>query len=309
MKTPSLQAPRLRGSNNAQSIMNEPAPPPERPAYALRLATLAGLLLVGVYSYLYWFEPLPAPWNDQTINVIVLLTANLAAVLGTRVWQQFLPGDRPRQMWLSFSLGLWSWGLGEIVWLAVHTWWPDQGDVNIIDFFWAIAYVFWIVALFFQYRLIQMRDLKAGLRWLAAMGISVLGITLLITIIARSRGVGQDRTWFGTYLTIFYPVGDLLLGLAALDLSRRFGGGLWGRPWWGLIIFAISDGITGWYYLGGYQLLTAKTDAWLSLFTDVLYFGAYVIFAVACYSQYLLLRYGPPVESPQAANELVKLPL
>jgi hypothetical protein len=65
-----------------------------------------------------------------------------------------------------------------------------------------------------------------------------------------------------------------------------------------LLAFAISDGITSWYYLGGSALLSEQSDAVLSLITDVLYFGAYVLFAFAGLGQYLLLCYGPPANDP-----------
>ena len=299
--------PPLQPLQNTPDDLHAQSELPLRPAGATRNAVLLSLVITAVYACLYQFEPLPQPWNDNAIYALTILVANLAAVLGTRVWQQFLPGETPRQMWLFFSLGLWSWGSGEVVWLVVHTWWPEHPDTTIIDAFWVAAYICWAVALFYQYRLILRTNAFTSQRWLALLGTAVLGLTLLVTTLARARGIGADWTWLGMYLAIFYPIGDLLLGLAALDLSRRFSSGLWGRAWWGLIIFAISDGITGWYYLGGYQLLTPAADMWLSLFTDVLYFGAYVVFALACYMQLLLLRFGPPRHKTKAANELMEL--
>jgi len=78
----------------------------------------------------------------------------------------------------------------------------------------------------------------------------------------------------------------------ALWFGYIFRRGVLGRPWLGLLIFAISDGISSWYWLGGSNLLSPLADSWLSLFTDVLYIGGYLCTAIACLSIFLVLRYG-----------------
>jgi hypothetical protein len=77
---------------------------------------------------------------------------------------------------------------------------------------------------------------------------------------------------------------------AGLYLSRLFGRGLWGRSWWGLVAFALSDGISFWYDMGGSLMISESAGNILSLITYTLYFSAYVLLALACLGQLLLLR-------------------
>jgi hypothetical protein len=252
-----------------------------------------GVMLI--YMGLYWWEPLAQPWNDWAIYLLILAAALLAAVIGTAVWRQFPAGDPPRRVWGFFALGLWAFTLGELVWLAMRPFYEEFPDVSAFDVCWVAAYAFFILSLYFQHRLIYSAGERGAWRWLAVIWVLLIGVTLVLTLAAYRAGWAQDWTPLGAFLAILYPVGDAVIVLASLNLSRLFGRGLWGRAWWGLLAFAISDGITSWYYLGGSALLTEQSDALLSLFTDTLYFGAYVLLAFAGLSQYLLLRHGPPV--------------
>ena len=60
----------------------------------------------------------------------------------------------------------------------------------------------------------------------------VLLATLGLTQWALAAGLGEGMSWFALYLAVFYPVCDLVVGLAALWLAFLFGRGAWGRPWW-----------------------------------------------------------------------------
>jgi hypothetical protein len=253
------------------------------------------VLVTVIYIILYIFEPLGQPWNDNAIYGMILIAAWLAAIFGTFAWRQFARSDPPRRIWAYFSLALWSWALGELVWLALHPFYEEFPDVFYFDFFWFIAYIFFALAAYEQYKLIYQptqHEKRSGLAFLFA---SLLIIPLAVALLLRQLGVGAEYSFLGLYLYVFYPVGDLLVGAIGVHLSRLFGRGVMGRAWWGLVAFALSDGISTWYDLGGYALLSEKSDLFLSVITDTLYFGAYILFALAALGQLLLLLYGPPL--------------
>ncbi|MEW5870598.1 MAG: hypothetical protein AB1894_15100 [Chloroflexota bacterium] len=270
-------------------------------------------LVVIVYDLFYLIEPLPEPWGENVTTWLTLLSSVAAAILGTLVFRQFQHDDPPRLTWTFFLLGLWTWASGEIVWLAIQPIYDSLPDVNITDFFWTMAFVFFAMSVVIQYRQINTynfadpessRRLKLVDLGVLALALGIAsGVTLVIYSLMLRGGYGEDWEPLGMFLAILYPVLDLGIGLAALNLSRLFGQGIWGRAWWGLIAFAISDGITSWYYLGGSQYLSETSDLILSLFTDTLYIGAYIIVALACLSHLLLFRRGPEPTQDKYSGE------
>lgn len=266
-----------------------------RKAQKLRRASLVGeIVALTVYILVYWFEPLPPPWNDWIFYAFILVAAWLAAIMGTLAWWQYAPGDPPRRMWGFFAAGFWAWAVGELVWLILRPFYAEFPEVFVTDLLWSIAYIAFAAAVFEQYRLIyrpNRHEQRAGLMLLAA---GMLLAPLALAVLLQRLGIGIEYSLLGLFLWVLYPIGDLVVGLSGVHFSRLFGRGLLGRAWWGLVAFAISDGISTWYGLGGSALLTEQQDLLLSLLTDTLYFGAYVLVARACLLQYLLLKYGPP---------------
>jgi hypothetical protein len=258
-----------------------------------------------LYILLYSLEPLPQPWNDKFIYAAILLAAWVGAITCTLAWRCYVPGDLPRKVWGWFTLGVWSWAIGELVWLVVNPYLKFSEDILVSDLFFSAAYFMFAAAIFYQYTLLHAPTHHERRTALALLAISLLLIPLTITLLLTKMGIGSEYSLPGLYLYVFYPLGDLILGAAGIYFSGIFGRGLIGRAWWGLVAFAISDFISTWYTLGGSALLSTQADFWLSLFTDVLYFGAYLLMALAGWSQYLLLKYGPSLPEPaiESRNE------
>lgn len=261
---------------------------------------LAGLATL-VFAILYIFEPLPQPRNDNAIYGFILVAAWLAAILGSLAFSQYARSDAPRRVWGFFSLGLWSWALGELVWLAFLPYYDEFPDVFYFDICWTAAYIFFALAAYEQYKIIYQPTQHEKRSGLALLFASLLLIPLAVSLLLHQLGIGAEYSFLGLYLYVFYPVGDLLVGATGVHLSRLFGRGLMSRAWWGLVAFALSDGISTWYSLGGSALLSERSDLILSVITDTLYFGAYILFALAALGQFLLLKYGPPL--PSKGNE------
>ena len=62
-----------------------------------------------------------------------------------------------------------------------------------------------------------------GTIYFIPVAVLILLITAGFTQIAIHRGLGEEWSWAGVYLAVFYPVCDLLQGAAALWLSVLFG--------------------------------------------------------------------------------------
>jgi hypothetical protein len=96
-----------------------------------------------------------------------------------------------------------------------------------------------------------------------------------------AAGLGEGYSWGAVYLAIIYPVFDLLEGAAALWLFFLFGRGWLGRPWWGLIAFAIADGFDTFTWMGGFDWMSSQLYNIKDLVSVVIYLSAYLITALA----------------------------
>jgi hypothetical protein len=122
---------------------------------------------------------------------------------------------------------------------------------------------------------------------------SGLAITFGLTKLTMAAGLGEGISWLALYLAVLYPVFDLTEGGAAVWLSSLFGRGVWGRPWWGLIAFAVADSINIFFWVGENEWLPEPAVAILDLFSNTVYVLGYMLTAIAFLVTYNLIRYGP----------------
>ena len=302
--------------------MMEATPQPDNkllPRRVMLISVIIALIILIFYialdqaSYFTnsWIKPLPTPWNDNVIYCLIILVAIPASGIGFLLSRQFKPHEPQHQIWVFFALGWACWMLGEIsayIYTQIYSTLPD---ITFSDLFWIAGYIFFGLSLFLQYALIylrwsiEVRKKRTYLINFSLFVVLVMLLTLILTILLRQAGFDQGSRWFYTYLNIFYPLCDLAEGALALWFGYLFRRGILGRPWLGLLVFAVSDGISSWYWLGGNKLVTPLTDSWLSLFTDILYIGGYLLTALACLSIFLVLRYGTGWQRKEVGGEPV----
>jgi hypothetical protein len=252
-------------------------------------AAAAGVWLV-IFGLLYWYMPisnLPIPnadyWNDKATDVITLVAAFAAAILGIRLTRHFQPSEPPHRIWLTFTLGWWAWVGGELAgfFYDYYYWFTDFPEFTVIDVFWLLGYVFFGLSLYYQFRLIY--SYKRGRK--SALYLSFIVIALLLALgltqLALAAGLGEGTSWGALYLAVVYPVFDLVEGAAALWLFFLFGRGYLGRPWWGLIAFAVADAINIFFWMGGYNWISDPAYYQLDLFSNVTYVAGYLVTALA----------------------------
>jgi len=248
--------------------------------------------------------------NSQLYGALVLGAALATAILSTILAMQFKWNEPPFLVWLMFAIGWWAWVGGEASSMALnYIWWfYDYPDITIIDIFYTVGYFFFILALFFQFRLIYSREKKIGLLYYFIIVALALLATLGVTQLALKAGLGAGHSWISIYQALFYPVGDLAIGLAALWLSLLFGRGTWGRPWWGLIAFALADAINIFLWIGGNTLLQNsfangdKIIETIDLISTTVYTASYLFVAIAFLMNYNLIKYGPAIPRKRSAT-------
>jgi len=243
----------------------------------LTYVLIASLVIMGVTVYWNWYAPEQDYWPQLVGDWITIIPAVAAAIAGTLLLRQFERGEKPRAIWFWLAMGWWAWVVGEICSMSYDLFKLPYGDISVYDFFWVVGYLCFGLSLFHQYRNIYSSKRKLGFIYFLIMVAIVLVTTLILTQWAIAAGLGADISWFALYLAVFYPVCDLAIGATALWLAFLFGRGAWGRPWWGLIVFAVADGINIFLWIGGDKLLPEKVANFLDPLSASIYNGGYVV--------------------------------
>lgn len=260
----------------------------------LGVAFFAALI---VYTYAYYYQPLSETYspyiNNKVVELLTLIPAVAAAIFGTLIVNQFEKSEPPFRIWLMFTIGWWWWALGELSAFPYDILYPNgYPDFTFIDVCWLMGYFFFGLTLYYQFRLIySAKKSRQSVLYLAYIGLG-LAVAYGLTQLAISAGLGDGSAWWVVYLSIIYPVFDVVEGAAAIWLSLLFGRGALGRPWWGLIAFAITDSIAIFFWLGGDKWVSEKTYTALDLLSSIFYILGYMITALAFLAAYNLLQHG-----------------
>ena len=268
-----------------------------------RIVLALFVLFIVAYVYVYLYTPFPPPWSDIYLLVAFVLPVWLAAIFATHVWLTFRRSDAPRPVWHYFSYGLWCWAFAELGWMVY--WLVQKGIPNpsILDFFWLLGFLFFGLAFMYQFRLVDPGSIWNQLSWMIGITLATVAVALLTTALVIRSGYSHEPHFIGAFLDIFYVYADLGITLAALRLARLFGRGLWGRTWIALLVMTLSDALYSFLVLSGIYAFSVESGNPLSLLTDLLYALAYLIMAIVCYAQYLLVRHGPSLTPHPRSGE------
>src|SRR5512134_192495 len=198
------------------------------------VAKLTALVFIAIYAALYVWAPLSDIWDGIVLNLLLVIAAGLTAGAATMIWTRFEPTETPRRIWRYIAFGLWLWTAAELIYGYLDIT-QDEVAIGIPDVFWVAAYVFFTHALFIQYRLLA-QPTKAEL-WkrvaFAVVALLVLYIFLYRVLITWMH----PESPLSALVNSFYPVADLFLAAIAVSLILHFRGGVFARPWLGLLAF------------------------------------------------------------------------
>lgn len=265
----------------------------------MQLAISAAVGLAVIYSYIYFREPFSPFTNTLLADILTVSASVFSAVSASLIWNIYEKTDAPRRVWGYFALGLWIWVIAELTWSYGNLTLPNgEVPVGVPDVFWIFAYYFLGQALLSQYKILvhpARNELISRLtRSLLFFGGAFVLIFSILEWFALSDSVGD------TLVNAFYPAADLTLALTAIWLTRNFQGGALGRPWIGLLVFTFSDLLYAWLQLSGAYAWSLDRGNWVSGFSDIVYFSAYLVLGIVSFSQWLFLKYG--LRSPSKAR-------
>jgi len=268
------------------------------PLQIAQMSAVIFVILLAIILWIFFTEPLSQSlspfWNDKLIDALVFIPAVGAALAATLLTRQFEKGEAPYHIWQAFAIGLWFWVAGEISGMIydVIYWDTVYPDLCLTDMFWLLGYFFLGLSLFYQIRLVYGAQNSKGRRLYLGLFVLALLITAWLTNLAAKAGLGEGSAWIILFITVLYPVFDLTEGATAIWISFLFGRGQWSRPWLGLILFALSDSVNTFYWLGGYDFIPVMAQDVLNFLSMASYPASYMVAGLALLSNYFILRYG-----------------
>ena len=268
------------------------------PLQIVQISAVVFAILLTLILWIFFTEPLSQSlspfWNDKLIDVLVFIPAIGAALAATLLTRQFEKEEIPYHIWQAFAIGLWFWVAGEIsgmIYDAIY-WDTVYPDLRLTDMFWLLGYFFLGLSLFYQLRLVYGAQNSKSRRLYLGLFTLALLITAWLTNLAEKAGLGEGSAWIILFITVLYPVFDLTEGATAIWLSFLFGRGQWSRPWLGLILFALSDSVNTFYWLGGYDFISIMAQDVLNFLSVASYPASYMVAGLALLSNYFILCYG-----------------
>ena len=253
--------------------------PQKQNAQLLFAVVVAGSILLA-YVLIYHLQTLSEFWHTFLVDGVIALVAIAAAVSATLLYSMFGPKDKPRPIWMHFALALWNWAIAEVIWMVLDLFWGDF-VFSIADALWLMGYVFFTISVSIQYQVLYRWNRQREV-------IFILGGLGLISLLAILGGLVIEKSMDIVIFTLyFYPIADVLLGFAVLWLAITFRGGTLAAPWLGLLVLIVSDALYLWAMTTDFYWISGGTSR---MIVDTTYVFAYLIFALGCYSPYLLYK-------------------
>jgi hypothetical protein len=263
------------------------------------LGVIGGFCLAAM-AFLAWvsiMQPLPlepVDWNYLSSSALNCLVSLAATAAGIQITRQFRRTENPHRIWLFFTIGMGCWAAGAtVVFLTGMNLLPYPENTSYLDGLWIMGYVLLGLSLYYQFNLLYSSSGKKRTILYAFILLAGLLVSGALTNLTHHAGLGQDTPWIDDFVAMLYPVFDLTEGIAAIWLALLFGRGRWSRPWWGLILFAIADGVDSFYWLGGYDLIPLAVQNVFNFISATFSFGGYLVIGFTLLMNYYILHYGP----------------
>lgn len=237
------------------------------------------------YLYIYQYAPFEDVQNNTILNFITTIAALLVAVIATAITFHYQSEDFPRKVWFNLMVGCWLWCLAEAIWGIIAFNAGEVSTPSIADAGWVGGFIFFTIAFYHQYAIIFPLQKKRIIA--ASIGAWVFAIFAPAIVLL----IAQTFTW-ESYVNYYYPIADLSVGIAGIALVVAFQGGALMRPWFGLVIFGVSDLFYAWAEQTGLYAWSAENSNTLTLAIDSSYLAAYLILGMGFIGHWILINYG-----------------
>ena len=252
-------------------------------------ATAAGV--AGAVWILFTLAYLTAPLGEEArpwiSNLVTLASSWSVAVLAFLLWRSYDAREPAKRIWLGLMIGFVLWAVGETLWAYYDIRLGEEVPFpSIADLAWAVGYLPLWAALFLRYRSIEVRGGAA--LWAALLAVGIVAVLVVRYILWPIITYPDYERSIEKFLDVLYPVGDLILLLAAVLVSIALWGGRLSSAWQlvavGMAVLGMADLL--FVYASWNEIyITEGSPNLITFLSDVPYVGAYLIIAVGEYVQ------------------------
>lgn len=249
---------------------------------ALWVIIIAAIGTTILSVFLYWMayanEFIDAYEFLTYTNLVIIAWAVLSTVCFALTLSSFGLKSPPGKVWLSFTIGVACWAIGDMIYYNISVLAPIPEDFpSLGDYFWTLGYVFVFLGIILQMRLAAVKLSKNEIiSVLIVAGVSVVisWIYVIWPVLAEDL-LTNEYSWEYWLFSLDYPILDLILIPLAITLALKYRGGEFSKAWLiiaiGFIVTAIYDLLYTYFELLG---------AGYILYTDIIYSGYYMVLAI-----------------------------
>jgi polyhydroxyalkanoate synthesis regulator phasin len=204
---------------------------------AIGFATLVIIIItvfrIGGDDFVYAFNS-----NISSFQSLGILTITII------LWVKMGAKSQNRLLWFGLLLGWALWAIAEW-WWGISSFFVEEAPFpSVADFFWIIGYIPMFIALDARSRSIpeETTARQKLIIWLCS--IIAVGVSAAF-ILEPAIASYEPGTFFETALTLFYPIGDLVLFVLVMRIAFKYQQGINGQAWaWisaGYVLLTVAD--------------------------------------------------------------------
>lgn len=211
-----------------------------------------------------------------------------------------------RLLWMGLLIGWSLWTIAEWWWGIASFFQTEAPFPSGADIFWFLGYIPMYIALDSRSRSIPQEStpVQKLIIWLCSIG--AIGLTAIFIVNPVIQNY-EPGTTLKTILTLFYPLGDLILFVFIMRIAFRYQEGINGQAWqWlsaGYILTAISDLIFSYASANNLYYPNGEVNFISSIGSDMLYSVSYMIILMGLAVMRIAAN-----ETPKTVTETIDLP-
>jgi hypothetical protein len=240
-------------------------------------------IIIGFFTLLIIVIPVFNLGGDDFVSLVNNNISSFEAltilIVSILLWVRMGEKSQNRLLWIGLTIGWGLWTIAEWAWGIASFSSAEPPFPSIADFFWLIGYIPMFIALDARNRSIpeETTAKQKLIIWISSIvAVGLTAIFILVPVITSY----EPGALFQTIVTLFYPVGDLILFVMVLRIAFKYQQGLNGKAWnWislGYILLTVADLI--FCYASANNIYYPNNEVnFISSFSDTLYSVSYMV--------------------------------
>jgi hypothetical protein len=253
------------------------------PLFILGFAIISSIVTIILYLQEYTKDP-EEYWFMLYRDLFSVLWSGLAIAFFFRNAALFGLKTPVGKVWLLLGIGLTTWFIGDLVYSLLEIFALDSEYPSPADYSYLLGYPFLILGILLQISQIKstMEAKFKGIILLFIVVFLILGSIFILYPLAILP-TGSEFSSEEKFFSLYYPIGDFIIGTLIMILAYRFWGGEFSKSWFilclGFVWSAVYDLVFSYRELYGFENLGIITDHFYNAFYMIFVIGAAHLYA------------------------------